>query len=331
MRTRNPPITAPMSRWARCGRPHYPSKKCSASRDTAAPSPCRKPTVSRIIARFSSRVVRSASSACQHASIATRVTTGAPEASGAGPTGSSAAFDRRGWPRTPPASRSRSRSSRPLKNSCFVSAQLLVRQYVARIIAFFRLAAVSPACRVAGSPTPTAAQFPHQFLLALNLHPDLQPINRQRRRQLVASVAQITASFSVVPAPWPPSPATAARCGAIRTGQVPVMVRELHPIHRRRSYRASVLRVAPVPTRKTSPSSGRAAMPGPPSCITQPLPAPWRRANRNAGLPSPHNALNRRPQVRYVAVRDEHHIGARQPFYRFAQPFRQKTSPATTG
>ncbi len=57
----------------------HPSKKCSASRNTRCPSPTRCATESRTIARFSSRVVRSARSTCRTSDFATIVATGAPD------------------------------------------------------------------------------------------------------------------------------------------------------------------------------------------------------------------------------------------------------------
>ncbi len=75
---------------AYAGLERYPSKKCSASRNTRWPSAARCRTVSAIMARFSASVVRSAAVTCRSWLLATSVTTGAPESRNAATCGSSA-------------------------------------------------------------------------------------------------------------------------------------------------------------------------------------------------------------------------------------------------
>ena len=70
----------------------YPSKKCSASRNTRCPSAIKWLTESRIISRFSSRDVLSAKSTWRSKAFATKVTAGAPESRSAPSNTSSAAF-----------------------------------------------------------------------------------------------------------------------------------------------------------------------------------------------------------------------------------------------
>ncbi|CAB4579518.1 unannotated protein [freshwater metagenome] len=53
----------------------YPSKKCSASRNTLLPSDVRKATVSLIMAMFSSNVVFKANSTWRSKDFATKVIT----------------------------------------------------------------------------------------------------------------------------------------------------------------------------------------------------------------------------------------------------------------
>ena len=74
------------------GSKRNPSKKCSQSRNTRRPSVRKNDTVSRTIARFSSRVVRSARSTCRTSDLATRHTTGVSASSTARTCGSASAF-----------------------------------------------------------------------------------------------------------------------------------------------------------------------------------------------------------------------------------------------